>query len=158
MKRAIIAAIVILLVSPCYAEKISAITSEISRQLHDQLRRYRPFIEIRTKFNTITVSHRTFHAAVHGIDKTGKIDHQVTIVEGPNVDGFYIDIRHREGKYNGAASYPQDFKETYWSRYFNVYDLGDSHIVINYSYGKQTNKDVKEIVVSIIETTINERE
>lgn len=157
MKRIIIAAIVILIVNPCFAEKQSSINSEIASQLSDELRNYRPFIEINTKFNKLTVSLKTFHAAVHGIDKTGRISDSVSIIEGPNVNGFYLDIRHQEGIYEGAAIYPQEFQEVYWKRYFDVFQLEDSHIVLNYSFGKNTSNDVKGIILKTIKGIIKEK-
>jgi hypothetical protein len=71
--------------------------------------------------------------------------------EGPDKDGFILNVFWNKGKYMGAAIVPGTIRNSHWKTFVNSYPTsGHNPIYLALSYGEETNKDLLEKILKAV--------
>lgn len=110
---------------------------ELTSRISELILEYYPEAEIAQDNGNLNAKYGTMIFTVHGQRKAGRIPEKTHQVEGPNFKGFMFSIFIKNGEYVGQALVPQTINERYWQTYIDrpPTDDGNSHYVINFSYG-----------------------
>lgn len=131
----------------------------LTEQLISIARKHYPKADVFQKDDHLVIKHGTMMFTVHDQWKTGEIRPETRQVEGPNFQGFILELRIKHGKYDGPAMVPQAIHRPYWTTYIDrpLHQDGKSYFVINYSYGSRFNEELMSEFFAVLPKTIWEK-
>ena len=134
---------------PCKAERPP---DALVNKLTAVIREHCPNATVEVTEEAFRAKYQTMLFTVHDIQMTGNILPKPRQVEGPNYEGFLLDIRMQKGPYNGQLVVPQVIHEPYWSTFFDgpSSEDGQNCYWINFSYGGGLDPKLKQAIMDAL--------
>ncbi|MCR4336519.1 MAG: hypothetical protein NUV91_01760 [Candidatus Omnitrophica bacterium] len=102
---------------------------------------------------SLSCAYQTQTFLVHTSDLNGQYLPQTYHADGPNAQGFLINLEERDGQCpRTLLVMPQELDEPYWRTYVNQYNLSNGHCLsLSFAYGSRVNEELKKQIVQTID-------